>query len=77
MKKIYIKPVCEEVKLIFEAELCSNSTVTTAGSLDGEHYPGVNNDINLGEDGPDVMHAKQGDFFEEPVTTSSLWGDDE
>ena len=77
MKKIYIKPLCEEVKLFFEAELCAPSTTTTAGSLDGEHFPGGDNDINLGEDGPDVMHAKQGDFFEEPITSSSLWGDEE
>jgi len=77
MKKIYIKPLCEEVKLFFEAELCAPSTTTTAGSLDGEHFPGGNNNIDTNEDGPDVMHAKQGDFFEEPISSSSLWGDDE
>jgi hypothetical protein len=77
MKKIYIKPLCEEVKLFFEAELCAPSTTTTAGSLDGEHFSGGNNNIDTNEDGPDVMHAKQGDFFEEPISSSSLWGDDE
>lgn len=76
MKKIYIKPLCEEVKLIFEAELCSFSTTTTSGDLEGDHFPGGSNQVDTG-DGPDVMHGKQGDFFDEPVTVSSLWGDEE
>ena len=40
----------------------------------------ADNDIDLGEDGPDVMHGKDGgDFFEETISpsSSSLWGDDE
>ena len=76
MKKIYIAPVCEEVTLIFEAELCKYSN--TSGSLNGEHYSGTDNDIDPSEDGPDVMHSKQGgDFFEESISPRSLWGDDE
>ncbi len=75
MKKIYKTPICEEVTLIFEAELCKYSL--TSGSLEGEHFTGESNDIDTNEDGPDVMHGKQGDFFDEPVTVSSLWGDEE
>ena len=35
------------------------------------------NDIDPSEDGPDVMHSKQGDFFEESVSPSSIWGDED
>lgn len=77
MKKIYKTPICEEVKLIFKAELCAFSTTTTSGSLEGVYFTGESNDIDTNGDGPDVMHAKQGDFFEEPISSSSLWGDDE
>ena len=76
MKKIYVAPVCEEVTLYFEGELCKYSN--TSGSLSGEHYSGTDNDIDLGEDGPDVMHGKDGgDFFDEPVASRSLWDDEE
>ena len=75
MKKIYIEPVCEEITLIFESELCKYSN--TSGDLDGENYPGGNNVIS-DDDGPDVMHSKEsGDFFEESITHSSIWGDED
>jgi hypothetical protein len=75
MKKIYIAPVCEKVTLYFEGELCKYSN--TSGSLSGNNFTGTENDIDTNEDGPDAMHAKGGDFFEESISPRSLWGDDE
>ena len=66
MKKIYVAPVCKELTLIFETELCKYSF--TSGSLNGEHYPGIGNDIDPSEDGPDVMHSK---------TNDDLWVEDD
>ena len=77
MKKTYIKPVCEEMILDFEGELCKYSN--TSGSLSGNNYSGTENEIDTDEDGPDAMHGKGGDFFEESISpsSSSIWGDED
>lgn len=78
MKKIYIKPQTELMALMEEGSLCIGTNV--AGDNSNSQYETIHNSINqnpnYNDDGPG-MTAKQGDFFEEPVTSSSLWGDDE
>lgn len=78
MKKIYIKPQTELMAPMEEGSLCIGTNV--AGDNSNSQYETISNTINQNpnydDDGPG-MTAKQGDFFEEPVTSSSLWGDDE
>lgn len=77
MKKIYLKPLTE-------ITLCNVKTAMLAGSgtqgsiVDGEHnFDPIEGPVTpVGPEGPPT-EAKSGDFFEEPVTPSSIWGDED
>jgi len=81
MKRQYISPVTIFYGLIAECELLTGTNVSVSvpdtnvpgigpGGFDGEPSTG-------GGEGLPPATAKGGDFFDEPVTVSSLWGDEE
>ena len=75
MKIIYIKPIIKVSDLFEEMPMMSGSTYATVKDENGNFDPITGKVISTDEDIPST--AKQGDFFEEPITSSSLWGDEE
>lgn len=84
MKRQYISPVTIFYGLIAECELLTGTNVsvfvpdtdvtgTGPAGFDGK----PSDDGGSGHTGLPPATAKGGDFFEEPITSSSLWGDDE
>lgn len=83
MKKIYIKPDIISIATSEEKSLLASTGETSFGgnTQDGDGYQeGLEGEGGSGSGsggGYAPITAKKGDFFEEPVTSSSLWGDDE
>lgn len=82
MKKIYIKPDIISIATSEEKSLLASTGETSFGgnTQDGDGYQdGLEGEGSSGSSGGGFapITAKKGEFFEEPVTSSSLWGDDE
>lgn len=84
MKRQYISPVTIFYGLIAECELLTGTNVSV--SVPDTQVPGIGPEGFDGtpsegggsnHDGLPPATAKGGDFFEEPITSSSLWGDEE
>ena len=78
MKKIYVKPKTEVFKLNNESALCAGTGV--GAQITSDKYENVS-DLPVKEEGDDnwepAITAKGGDFFEESVNPSSIWGDED
>jgi len=75
MKKVYISPKALILNIDDESALCASKTPTVGGQITSDDYEDIVT-TPIGE-GDVPITAKQGDFFEEPISSSSLWGDDE
>ncbi len=76
MKKVYISPKALILNIDDESALCAATTPTVGGQITGSEYEDVVT-APIGEGDVPITAKEGGDFFDEPVTVSSLWGDEE
>ena len=75
MKKAYIEPQTVVLNIEDESALCAGTNPSVGGQITDPDYENIiTNPIGEG-DVP--ITAKGGDFFEESVNPSSIWGDED
>lgn len=77
MKKAYIEPQTVVLNIEDESALCAGTNPTVGGQITHDEYEDITTKP-IGEEDEDVpITAKRGDFFEESITHSSIWGDED
>lgn len=77
MKKAYLKPEIDVRLYMVESTLLSSTNTKVIISGGGFNpIEGYITEVGEGEEG-EPSGAKGGDFFEESVSTSSIWGDED
>ena len=76
MKKVYIEPQTVVLNIEDECALCSGTAPNVGGQITGSEYEDII-DNPIGEGDVPITAKGSGDFFDEPVSSRSLWDDEE